>query len=70
MEIILVIAVIGILVSALVPNITAYQKRGRDTTRLTHINSLAKVINNYFIDKEHYPNHVSGCVDSTALSKY
>lgn len=70
MEIILVITVIGILVSALFPSVTSYQRRGRDATRLSHINSLAKVINNYFLDKEDYPNSVAGCVDSTALWKY
>lgn len=67
MEILLVITVIGILVSALFPSVTAYQKRGRDVSRLSHLSSLSKVINNFFLDKEDYPNSVVGCVDATAL---
>ncbi len=70
MEIILAITALGILIAALMPNLTAYQKRGRDTGRLSHVNSLGKMINNYYLDKEDYPDHAAGCVNSTALSKY
>ena len=59
MEIMITIAALGILLSALLPSLTAYQKRGRDTGRLAHINSIAKMINNYFIDKANYPDHVA-----------
>lgn len=52
MEIILTIAALGILISALLPSLTAYQKRGRDVARVSHLNSTAKMINNYFLDKE------------------
>lgn len=52
MEIILAIAALGILISALLPSLTAYQKRGRDVSRVSHLNSTAKMINNYFLDKE------------------
>ena len=52
MEIILAIAALGILISALLPSLTAYQKRGRDVARVSHLNSTAKMINNYFLDKE------------------
>ena len=59
MEIMVAIAAIGILLSALLPSLTAYQKRGRDTGRLAHINSIAKMINSYFLDKEDYPDHAA-----------
>lgn len=52
MEIILAIAALGILISALLPSLTAYQKRGRDVARVSHLNPTAKMINNYFLDKE------------------
>lgn len=71
MEIILAIAALGILISALLPSLTAYQKRGRDVSRVSHLTSIAKMTNNYFYDKEYYPSStVGGCLDSTALSKY
>ena len=34
------------------------------------MNSLGKIINNHFLDKENYPNHAAGCVDASALNKY
>ena len=70
MEMMLAIAAISILVSALLPSYTAYQMRWRDVSRVSHMNSLWKIINNYFIDKEDYPNHAAGCVDATALNQY
>lgn len=71
MEIILAISALGILISALLPSLTAYQKRGRDVARLSHLTSLAKMSNNHFYDKEGYPSSTAaGCVNSTALAKY
>lgn len=71
MEIILAIAALSILISALLPSLTAYQKRGRDVARLSHVTSLAKMSNNHFYDKENYPSSTAaGCVDSTVLTKY
>lgn len=71
MEIMLAIAALGILISALLPSLTAYQKRGRDVARVSHLNSTSKMINNFFIDKEWYPSStVGGCVDPVSLNKY
>lgn len=47
-----------------------YQKRGRDTERLSDLTSLGKSVNTYFQDFEKYPDSNAGCVDSTLLSKY
>ena len=71
MEIILAIAALGILISALLPSLTAYQKRGRDVARVSHLNATAKMVNNYFLDKEWYPSSTAGgCVNATLLNKY
>lgn len=71
MEIMIVIAALGILTSALIPSFTNYQKRWRDIARIAHLNSAAKIINNFFIDKWNYPsNTAAGCVDSVALNSY
>ena len=59
MEIILAITALGILISALLPSLTAYQKRGRDVARLSHVNSIGKMLNNFFLDKADYPDHVA-----------
>lgn len=40
MEIILAITALGILITALLPSFTAYQRRGRDVARLSHMTSL------------------------------
>ena len=34
------------------------------------MNQIGKMLNNFFLDKVDYPDHVAGCVDTTALSKY
>mgnify|MGYP003596720839 CR=1 FL=1 len=71
MEIILAITALGILISALLPSMTSYQRRGRDVTRLSNVTTLAKASNNFFYDKEDYPSSTAGgCVDATALNKY
>ncbi len=70
MEIILAITALGILITALLPSFTAYQRRGRDVARLSHMTSLWKMLNSHFLDKEDYPNHALWCVDETALSRY
>ena len=71
MEIILAIAALGILISALLPSLTAYQKRGRDVARISHLSSLPRMINNFFYDKEYYPSSTAaGCVDATVLTRY
>lgn len=71
MEIILAIAALGILISALLPSLTAYQKRGRDVARVSHLTSIAKIVNNFFLDKEFYPSSTAaGCIDVTTLTRY
>lgn len=71
MEIMLVIAIIGILVSALSTSYSSYQKRARDTVRITALDNIGKAMQDYFSDNEKYPDNTGdGCVPNSDLSKY
>ena len=62
-ELMIVIAIIGILAAALFPSLTAYLKRSRDAGRSANLNTIATAVNGYYSDKEYYPLAVaSGCV--------
>ena len=66
-EIMIVIAMIGILAAALFPSMTEYLKRARDAARASDLNNIAAGITMYEIDKETLPPHVGGCYPSQAL---
>lgn len=66
-EIMIVIAMIGILAAALFPNMTEYLKRARDTARVSDLHNIATGIAMYEIDKETLPPHVSGCYPTQKL---
>ena len=66
-EIMIVIAMIGILAAALFPNMTEYLKRARDAARASDLNNIATGIAMYEIDKETLPPHVSGCYPTQKL---
>ena len=63
----IVVAMIGILASALFPNMTGYLKRARDAARASDLNNISVGIAAYEIDKEILPPHVSGCYPSQIL---
>jgi prepilin-type N-terminal cleavage/methylation domain-containing protein len=67
-ELMIVIAIIGILAAALFPSLTAYLKRSRDAGRSANLNTISTAIGAYYSDKESYPPHWNGCVDSGALN--
>lgn len=70
-ELMIVIAIVGILVSALVPGYAAYIQRGRDTARVGDITDLSKAITLHFSEFDYYPLSTSaGCVDDAVLLKY
>lgn len=54
-ELMVVIAMIGILSSALFPSLSRYISRSRDSTRLVHLNTIDKALTAYEIDKDTYP---------------
>lgn len=55
-ELMIVMAIIGILAAALFPGFTNYIARGRDTARLADIDVLSKTLAVYFSEKELYPS--------------
>ena len=71
LELMIVIAIVGILVSALVPGYASYIQRWRDTARLSDIADLSKALTLHFTEYEYYPDSdAAGCVDDAPLLKY
>jgi general secretion pathway protein G len=54
-ELMIVIAIIGILAAALFPQLTGYLARSRDTQRISDIKKISNALNMYFIDLSKYP---------------
>ncbi len=71
-ELMIVIAIIGILAAALFPSMTGYLKRSRDTARISHLKDITTAVGAYYSDKETYPNTsptgVVGCVNTGELT--
>ncbi len=64
-ELMIVIAIIGILAAALFPSLTAYLKRSRDAARIAHLKDITTALGAYYSDQEGYPTPiVSGCLSS------
>lgn len=61
-ELVVVMAIIGILAVALVPRLTGIQSRSRDTARVTSLNQLAAVLDTFYSDFGAFPRapHASG----------
>jgi prepilin-type N-terminal cleavage/methylation domain-containing protein len=69
-ELMIVIAIIGILAAALFPSLTNYLKRSRDAARAAGMKDISTAVGAYYSDKELYPvADVNGCVNSGALNK-
>lgn len=67
-EIIIVVTVIGILITAMLPAFTSYITRGRDARRVTQMDHLTKMHITYFTDNEKFPlSDPQGCVNETLL---
>jgi len=58
-ELMIVIAIIGILATALFPSVSRYISRGRDAARTTHLRDISNAIGAYYSDIERYPNSTS-----------
>lgn len=72
-ELMIVIAIIGILAAALFPMMTGYMARSRDTARVSHISQLATALSTYYTDNNQYPAGSlvgSGACSPTSLSTY
>jgi type II secretion system protein G len=76
-ELMIVIAIIGILAAALFPSLTSYLARGRDTSRVSAIKEISTGIAAFNVDKSTFPGGTNGaaaitaeCVHSGNLSAY
>jgi prepilin-type N-terminal cleavage/methylation domain-containing protein len=69
-ELMIVIAIIGVLAAALFPSMTSYLKRSRDAARTAHTKDISTAVGAFYSDKERYPDHTTNCVNSgsTGLS--
>ena len=71
-ELMIVIAIIGILAAALFPSLTSYLARGRDTSRVAAIKDIATAVANYMTDNNRYPATAttdgSKCISSGSLT--
>jgi prepilin-type N-terminal cleavage/methylation domain-containing protein len=70
-ELMIVIAIIGILAAALFPSLTSYLKRSRDAARTAHLKDISTAVGAYYSDTESYPSNIgttySGCINTGAL---
>jgi prepilin-type N-terminal cleavage/methylation domain-containing protein len=76
-ELMIVIAIIGILAAALFPSLTAYLARGRDSARIADIKDIGLWVSSYLLDKWVLPAPItpalSGnpmCIGSGGLSAF
>ena len=70
-ELMIVIAIIGILAAALFPSLTAYLARGRDTSRAAGLKEISTAVAAYIVDVTKLPAGFSGgtCASSGVLIK-
>ncbi|MFO0764071.1 MAG: type II secretion system protein [Candidatus Gracilibacteria bacterium] len=59
-ELMIVIAIIGVLAVALIPSLLGSQAKARDTARQNNLNSIASAIDGYQLDNSAFPDLVSG----------
>jgi prepilin-type N-terminal cleavage/methylation domain-containing protein len=76
-ELMIVIAIIGILAAALFPSLTSYLARGRDSTRLSSVAEVSKSILAFSLDNLYLPAPItpassgsSMCVNPTIIVQY
>ena len=63
-ELLVVIAVIGVLAALVMPNLIQARAKARDARRLSDLDQLAKAMELYFNDHNHYPIWESGCLET------
>lgn len=68
-ELIIVISLIGILVGLGIPNFKNAVKRTRETVLKENLFILRKLINQFYVDKGHYPQSLQTLVDEEYLLK-
>ena len=53
-ELMIVIAIIGVLAAALFPAMTGYLSRSRDTARISHVGQIMTAMSTLFQDRDSY----------------
>ena len=74
-ELMIVIAIIGVLAAALFPAMSGYLARGRDTARISHVGQIITAASSSFQDNNSYDQVMLtganiGCVNSGELNQY
>lgn len=69
-ELMIVLAIVGILSAALYPMMTNYMGRSRDTARVSHLGQIATALTNYYTDNADFPDPTGGCINTWALILY
>ncbi len=67
-ELMIVIAIIGILAASLSPSLNRYIQRWRDAARISHVKDISNALGTYFSDYEQYPTSALWCLDSAKLT--
>lgn len=67
LELIIVIAVIGILAAIALPNLTQTPRRAQEAVLRTNLNTLRQVIDQYYGDKGFYPADLESLADDGYL---
>ncbi len=65
-ELMIVIAIIGILAAALFPSLTTYLKRSRDAARASNLKDISNAVGAFYSDREGYP-YGTGCITASQL---
>ena len=65
-ELMVVMAIIGVLAVMLVPQLSGAQERARDSGRIAAIQNITAVLETYFSDEGQYPSAPSNTTDITA----
>ena len=71
-ELMIVIAIIGILATALFPSMTAYLKRSRDAARVSGTKDISTAAGAFFTDRERYPDSepATGCAGNSTATGF
>jgi type IV pilus assembly protein PilE len=67
-ELMIVIAIIGILAAALFPSLTSYLAKGRDTARASNVKEIVTALSTYMVDKSGVPPASSSSANCADLS--